>query len=303
MIGLTGKIYSDMVSRIAPTPSGYLHLGNAFSFLLTWLLVRKRRGILQLRIDDIDTTRLRREYVDDIFSTLEWLQIDYDKGASGTDDFFKNYSQQKKIEQYYQYLNLLKQNGILFACDCSRGQIKQRQGKNLYAGTCRSKNLSFDAEQVAWRIKTDNNLISFQDYNRRTVTINLQMEMPYFVVRRKDKIPAYQLVSVVDDLEAGITSIIRGKDLLASTAAQCYLASCLQKNDFSKITFFHHDLLYKPDGSKLSKSQQDVSLKDLRAAGYSIEKLYHAFCEWLHLPEKTTNLRDLLTVFDEKYLL
>ena len=244
------------ISRIAPTPSGYLHLGNAFSFILTWLLVRKRGGVLHLRIDDLDAARRREAYIEDIFRTLDWLGMDYDEGPSGPDDFYRNHSQQHRIPAYEALLQDLRARGALFACTCSRKEIQLAAADGQYPGTCRDRGLPFDAPETAWRIRTPENAqATWHDAIRGPQTVFLHAAMRDFVVRRKDGIPAYQIASLSDDLAMGINCIVRGADLLDATAAQLLLADLLDRPAFAHIQWFHHPLLLDAQGHKLSKSQ------------------------------------------------
>src|ERR1044072_3055513 len=110
-------------TRIAPTPSGYLHIGNAFSFLLTALHAKKRGASLLLRIDDIDDERKRPEYVNDIFTSLEWLGIEWNEGPSGPEDFELNWSQNRRLDIYKGILPRLREAEIIFACECSRKKL------------------------------------------------------------------------------------------------------------------------------------------------------------------------------------
>ena len=112
----------SIVSRLAPTPSGYLHLGNAFSFILTWLLVRRLGGKLHLRIDDLDAPRLNQDCLEDIFIQLEWLGLDYDNGPQGPDDHLRRFSQSLRLEEYMSALEEIRESGMLYACSCSRKQ-------------------------------------------------------------------------------------------------------------------------------------------------------------------------------------
>jgi glutamyl-tRNA synthetase len=110
-------------TRIAPTPSGFLHAGNAVNFLITHELARAARGTLLLRIDDLDAERARPEYLDDIFRSLEWLGIDWDEGPTGPEDFLRNWSQRSRIERYSELLLGLRKGGHLYACECSRKAV------------------------------------------------------------------------------------------------------------------------------------------------------------------------------------
>ena len=119
-------------TRFAPTPSGYLHLGNAFNFLLIDKFAKEKNAEISLRIDDLDATRSRDEYLVDIFETLEWLDLSYEHGPRGVDDFKRNYSQSLKKEYYREQLKKL--NG-LFACSCTRSDIKKISQDGIYPGT------------------------------------------------------------------------------------------------------------------------------------------------------------------------
>lgn len=271
-------------SRIAPTPSGYLHLGNAFSFLLTWFLVRASGGTLLLRIDDLDAARKRPQYLEDIFRTLEWLQITYDLGPSGPDDFEKNFSQVHRAEIYATLLSQLAQTGIVFACTCTR--TRGSSPANL-PHRCACRDAGLPREQAALRVFVPGETCIEIEPGR---TVLLGQEQGNFVVRRRDGIPAYQLTSIADDLHYGIDTVVRGEDLTASTAMQIYLLSQLNQKS---PRFFHHALLLDTSGSKLSKSTDSPGIADYRAAGGTRESLLRAFCAWAGMPELTA-LDDIL---------
>ncbi|WP_224997401.1 glutamate--tRNA ligase family protein [Cesiribacter sp. SM1] len=284
-----------MKSRIAPTPSGYLHKGNAFSFVLTWLLVRSAGGMLQLRIDDSDTSRSRPEYIQEIFRCLDWLGLDWDEGPESPADFTSQYSQQLRFEEYHALLEVLKNEGYLYACDCSRSRVRERWNGGVYRGSCRESRLSFDTAGTAWRIVVPEETICFREVGQEERCLPLAQEMGDFVVRRKEGIPAYQLASLSDDMAHGINFIVRGKDLLYSTAAQVFIASCLtsqSKNQelqqkallFQKSVFLHHPLLLDEKGKKLSKSAGSTSIMSLREAGGNPMPIYSLVADFLSLP-------------------
>jgi glutamyl/glutaminyl-tRNA synthetase len=249
---------TETVSRIAPTPSGFLHIGNAANFLLTWLAVRLRGGRLLLRIDDLDRDRCRPEYVDDVFTSLEWLGIEPDSGPSGPADFYAHYSQTMRYDEYRNAMERMQQHGAhLFACDCSR---KRLAGERLYPGTCRDAGRELAAMQTAMRIAVPDNTVV--TVGREPVA--LDRTMGDFVLWRRDDIPAYQLVSVIEDKRSGVNLIVRGRDLFESSAAQLFLAPFLGAETFANATFLHHDLIRRPDGGKFSKSDLDLSLFQMR---------------------------------------
>ena len=280
-------------TRFAPTPSGYLHIGNAFSFVLTWLVARKMRGHIYLRIDDIDAERCRKTYVEDVFQTLDWLGLNYDSGAQSVDDFYTNYSQQLRLDHYQQVLNQLRDQGLLFACTCSRKQVN-----GLYQGTCLDTQHSFDKEHTNWRIKTTSSTISFLDqWSNKNQDIALHQVMPYFVLRNKRNRAAYQLVSVIEDIEHDINFIVRGQDLLYSTAAQLFLAKQVEAyQNFQQIQWLHHPLLKDDSGLKLSKSKGAAALKTWRENNQSKETIFKLVSLQLGLGE-VGNLSELLDAF------
>jgi len=181
---------SPVISRLAPTPSGYLHLGNALNFLITWHFVRRRQGTLILRIDDADSTRTRPQYIEDIFRTLEWLGLDWDLGPSGPDDFQARYSQRAQKEKYWQAIGELAR---AYNCDCSRKTIRAKFGSTAYGGSCRNRELPFVPGTTARRIVVDRPLPE----NGRPV--DLGQTVGDFVLWTRDDTPAYQLVSLVED--------------------------------------------------------------------------------------------------------
>ncbi len=252
----------EVISRLAPTPSGYLHLGNALNFLLTWEFVRKHHGRLILRIDDADSTRARPEYVEDIFRTLEWLGIDWDLGPSGPDDFARHYSQSAQTEKYHAAIEGLER---VYSCGCSRKNIRKIFGSTIYGGSCRERQLPFVKGLTAKRIIVDRSV------SNNGESIDLGRLMGDFVLWTRDDTPAYQLVSLVEDETHGVTHIFRGEDLLTSTHAQKYLAEELGCPKFQQARVFHHELLYDPAGCKLAKSSGSASLKALRESGQGKE--------------------------------
>lgn len=257
------------VSRLAPTPSGFLHLGNAVNFLVTWAVVRSRKGRLHLRIDDMDGIRFRPDVLEDIFTTLDWLGLDWDTGPSGPDDFFQNFSLHKKKEYYRQRLQALdkanKSGRKTFVCRCSRTSIKKMSSNGLYPGTCRNAGFAFEPGCNAVRLKVDKSTCIQVDNQ----SIDLAASYGDFVVWRKDDQPSYHLASLLEDEEGGINFIVRGRDLLLSTAAQIYLARCFGFSLFPSCRFVHHGLVLGDNGEKLSKSRGAYALKEMRQSGGS----------------------------------
>ena len=161
-------------TRIAPTPSGLLHEGNGASFLLTYALARAYEGQILLRIDDLDAERMRIEYLDDIFRTLDWLGIEWDEGPTSVADFQQNWSQHHRLDLYQNALEELKNTeGVVYACNCSRKQINAASLNGLYPQTCRFKHLDFEAKETAWRIHVpESTSVSVKNVNTETQNIH-----------------------------------------------------------------------------------------------------------------------------------
>lgn len=272
-----------MISRIAPTPSSYLHIGNAINFLLTWVLIKKANGQLLLRIDDLDQARTKNEFIEDIFAALSWLNLDYDSGPKNTRDFLANHSQSKRKKRYWQMAEKLLDEKKAYVCKCSRREIKKSSPHQIYPGTCRKKKLTYQKNKTAIRfLRTEK---SQQD------------QLGDFVIWRKEDQPAYQLVSVVDDIDMGVNLIVRGEDLYDSTLAQKDLANALGFENFQNITFFHHPLLQDENGNKLSKSLNSTALKALRKKNTSPVLVYQKMADFFGFPANNIiNLKDLLAL-------
>lgn len=260
-----------LISRIAPTPSGYLHLGNGVNFLLTAWYVRQHGGKLILRIDDMDAGRCRRAFVDDVFYVLEWLGIEIDEGPSGTESFYRDYSMAKKMDYYREALNALEQeSALLYACECSRKTIEKHAENGIYPQWCKSSNHHLQTHRSAMRIHVpDNTVIGVG--GRAAV---LDRELGDFVLWRKDGLGAYQFVSVIEDRDLGVNALVRGEDLLVSSAAQLYLAPLLGADAFAHAAFVHHPLISGDAGEKLSKSEGAFALRHMRGGG--AERVYEA---------------------------
>ena len=276
-------------SRIAPTPSGYLHIGNALNFVLTWLWVRKEGGRLRLRIDDSDTTRSKPEYIEDIFRTLDWLKLDWDEGPQSPDEQEHVYSQALRAGRYEEVMRRLMATKLVFACECSRKDLPERNCN------CRMKALSFNQYDTSLRIVTPLESIPVKDMVGGTQQVDLNNEMKNFVIRRRDGITAYQLCSVTDDIDHDINLVIRGNDLLSSTAAQQYLASLIGAGSFAATTFCHHPLMYDEYGNKLSKSAASLSLKTMRGQGMGVEQFYIRLSGLMGFAEPCISLQQMLS--------
>lgn len=280
-------------TRIAPTPSGYLHAGNALNFILTDALARQTGASVLLRIDDADRERVRPEYVTDVFETLHWLGIKWQKGPTDGQTFEDRWSQRHRTGLYEDALQKLRENGAVFACDCSRTQAAEGR-----VCRCHERKLSLDAPAVSWRLVTDRQqTLKIKSVSGEAKEATLPPEIKEFVVRRKDGLPAYQLTSVVDDVRFGMDLIVRGQDLWPSTLAQLYLSRLLNFEAFENIAFVHHPLLTNSVGAKLSKSAGASSLKQWRERGRTKEELFAFIGVSLRAPMAIHTGNDLVALF------
>lgn len=242
-------------TRFAPTPSGQLHLGNIANFLLVEKLAREGKGSIRLRIDDCDGTRTRPEFIRQIFETLHWLGVEWQEGPRSPAEF-PEHSQIQNKEKYWQRLQVIRQGGEnIYACACSRKEI----GDGPYPGSCRGKKLAFTPGTHALRLRIDEP--------------GLAREFGDPVLWRKDGGPAYHLASVTDDLDHKINLIVRGEDLKSTTELQKHIAKIFTGQGFGHVTFVHHPLLTGPDGEKLSKSKDSLSIAALRREGATPESI------------------------------
>lgn len=261
-----------MRTRIAPTPSGFLHAGNAFNFLVTAHLARELGAQVVLRIDDLDAERSRPEYVEDIFHSLEWLGIRVDEGPSGPVEFQARWSQRFRQGRYQQAIELLMERNALYPCSCSRSQL---EGITRSDHSCRQDGSGSVPPNISWRLRIEEvSSVQMRELSGRSEQLDLSTLMPDpVIVQRDGGRPAYQIASVCDDLDMGVTFIVRGADLLPSTACQLQLGRVLGYDAFDDIRYHHHPLALGPDGQKLSKSAGSSSLKAMREGGGSASDL------------------------------
>ncbi|OLY91447.1 glutamyl-tRNA synthetase [Cnuella takakiae] len=283
-------------TRLAPTPSGYLHLGNILSFVITVGLARQSGARILLRIDDLDRKRVRPQYLQDIFDTLQFLELPWDEGPRNVADFQAVWSQQHRMPLYRQVLNPLQTLPELFACTCSRTDILKLGTDGIYPGTCRHKGLPLDTPGAAWRLRTPEAVsLQVKMLQGSSSVTQLPAVIRDFVVRKKDGTPAYQLASVVDDEHFGVDLVVRGADLWPSTQAQLYLARLLDKKTFARTRFVHHALVRDAGGEKLSKSAGASSVWHLRKEGKTHSEVYQLLAQWCGI---ATPVQDWQALFD-----
>jgi len=244
--------------RLAPTPSGYLHEGNLFNFAVTALLAQVLGGALRLRIDDLDSERKRSHYVEDVFRCLDAMGIQWEYGPKTPQEHEQAFTQSHRLGRYQELIQRLIQTGQLFACTCSRKELEaQALSSTLAASPCKcyTIGLLYTTPNAALRLKLSKEVtIQWQEMNGFSKEIALAEAIPFPIIRGKNGMPAYHIVSLADDLDYGITHIIRGEDLIASTALQVHLAQLLGEEAFLLVQFLHHPLMLSESGEKLSKS-------------------------------------------------
>jgi glutamyl-tRNA synthetase len=283
--------------RFAPSPTGYFHVGSARTALYNWVFARHSGGTFILRIEDTDVERNREEWVDGIVSALEWLEMPADEGP---------YRQSGRTARYDEAVELLWRAGVLYACDCTREQIVERTKHNQtpgYDGYCRVRGLERAAGALRLKVPDDGNT-TVHDLVRGEVSFpNSAIED--FVVVKSNGAPLFVLANVVDDIDMGITHVIRGEDLLPSTPKGLLLWDHLLRAGFRPTGFAHggHDgalplfahlpMLVNERRQKLSKRRDPVSVELYREEGYTPAALrnYLALLGWSH-PEG----REMLTV-------
>ena len=289
---------NHILTRIAPTPSGFLHLGNAFSFLLTRELAKKYGAKILLRIDDLDRERYRREYAQDIFDTLDFLEIEIDLGPKSVTVLESEWSQMHRMPLYEAALVKLSESKLIFSCDCSRNKIQKMDSRGYYLGQCLDRKIPLSRPETFWRINTlDSDFIEFSEYPNQKKTDLIPEETGFYVVRKKDKLPSYHLTSVVDDLHFGVDLIVRGKDLYASTLAQLDLGRMLKQSHYAQATFLHHDVLMGPNQTKLSKSAGDTSIQYLRKEGKKLKDIFRLLRKMVGKLDEIHASEDFLRLF------
>ncbi len=252
-------------TRLAPTPSGFLHVGNALNFLLTDTLARRAGGTILLRIDDLDAERVRPEYVQDIFDSLHWLGISWHEGPRNPAELAEHWSQHRRMPRSHELLEQLREMEHVYACDCTRQTMEQCQ--------CRTRGLPFESPLVTWRAHLPSEAINVPELCGRTRQVALRKEMMDPVLRQRNGRPAYHIASLADDDDFAMDLIVRGEDLLASTALQLHLASLLGLRKFLAARFVHHGLITDVNGRKLSKSAGDEALVRLRSTSPDAREL------------------------------
>jgi len=276
--------------RIAPSPTGYLHLGHARTFLQAY--ERAAGGVLVFRNEDLDEARCREEFASAMFEDLGWLGIRWQEGPD-VGGAYGPYAQSERRELYRAAWRRLREGGWIYPCTCSRRELAEAavaphddQDEPVYPGTCREKFSRVEIEEAAepggagtgvssnaanWRFRVpDGELIEFDDARLGRVGFVAGRDFGDFVVWRRDDVPAYQLAVVVDDAAMKISEVVRGEDLLRSTARQILLQRAL---GLPRVGYFHCELLRDEHGVRLAKRHDALSLRQLRGRGLTAEEV------------------------------
>ncbi|HEY7791726.1 MAG TPA: glutamate--tRNA ligase family protein [Vicinamibacterales bacterium] len=253
-----------LVTRFAPAPTGYLHLGHVVNARHVWQAAREAGGRVLLRIEDHDRQRCRPEYERAMLEDLEWLGF--------TPDDVSRQSERHAV--YEEALEELRRQGLVYACDCPRAALTEHEpgtdGERRYPGTCRGRGVP-EGPGTGLRVRLDPAIVRFDDLRRGPQTQCPSEQCGDLLVRDRLGNWTYQFVAAVDDFRQGVTLVIRGDDLLASTGRQIQLARMLGRSEPPR--FLHHALVMKSPHQKLSKSDGDTGIRDLRARGWSRDEV------------------------------
>jgi len=271
--------------RIAPSPTGYLHLGHARTFWIAQQRTRAADGILVFRNEDLDVQRCRVEFVEAMYEDLRWLGLSWQEGPD-VGGPFTPYSQSQRREFYLEAWRKLRDEGAIYPCTCSRKDLEQALSaphddadEIPYPGTCRPKPWSArnfrSPAGLSWRFRVPNELrVGFDDELQGKQSFVAGKDFSDFLVWRRDDIPAYQLACVVDDHAMQITEVVRGCDLLKSTARQILLYEALR---LAAPQWAHCDLVTDAGGVRLAKRHDALSLRALREKGTSPAQVVESF--------------------------
>ena len=242
-----------MLTRFAPAPTGFLHIGHVINALFVWRMAREAQGRVLLRIEDHDRQRCRPEYEAAILEDLEWLGFKADAVVP---------RQSERDAAYQIAVEALIVAGVVYGCNCSRKEV----GGSRYPGTCRDRGIPL-TNTVGWRVRIEPGAEPFDDLLVGWQTQNPADEFGDVLIRDRLGNWTYQWAATTDDFLQGVTHVIRGVDLLDSTGRQIRLARMLGRKE--PAVFAHHPLVMKTPTQKVSKSDGDTGIRDLRSAGWS----------------------------------
>lgn len=253
--------------RLAPTPSGYLHVGHARTFCTAWKRARKLDGTLILRMDDLDPSRCREEFADACKEDIRKMGITWDEGPDVEQSTHGPYLQSQCSDLYYEALVRLWRKGFAYACKKTRKEIRgagllnPTKDEFLFPQEFRSSQVEdlsqTPSKKVNWRFRTNwGDKISFPDKRKGNVQFEVGRDFSDFLIWRKDGFSSYELATVVDDQRMKVSEVVRGEDLLVSSARQCLIFDAL---GWPRPEFYHCELVLDDKGRKLSKSTRSIA--------------------------------------------
>jgi glutamyl-tRNA synthetase len=290
-----------MLTRLAPSPTGALHIGNARTFLINWLLARQNGWKILLRIEDLDGPRIKPQFAEQAIDDLLWIGIDWDKGP---------FYQSARLNEYAKVVQQLMGSGQAYPCICTRKEVESaasaphaEDGAAVYPGTCRGRFASvteaaaFAGRPPAVRFEVPDEIVTWTDQFAGPQQCDAARELGDFVIAKADGTPAYQLAVVVDDLAAGVTHVVRGDALLDSTPRQILLYRALGHHA-DIPSYYHLPLVVGADGRRLAKRHGDTRLSSYRDSGVSAAEVLNLLASWCGVTEGTiSSARDLLSRF------
>ncbi len=280
-----------MRTRFAPSPTGDLHVGGAWTALASWSLARASSGTTVLRLEDIDTPRVVGGSAQRIAEDLAWLGLDWDEGPV-QGGLYSPYTQSERAPIYDRALVKLLDAGLVYLCDCSRAEISRvasapHAGEEVvYPGTCRDAPPDRAMKRSpALRLRVPSGApVVFEDLLRGRIEQHVDTGVGDFVLRRGDGVYAYQLVVAVDDAAMRISHVVRGVDLLTSTARQILLMRLLGTAEQDIPTYVHVPMVVAPDGDRLAKRVGSATIRGLRSHGVTAEEIRSELAKGLGLP-------------------
>ena len=282
------------ITRFAPSPTGNLHLGGARTALFAWLHARTSNGKFLIRFEDTDKERSKKEYVDSIISSLQWLGIEPDE---------KPIFQSKRTELHKEAAMHLLASGKAYSCDCTPDQLKkmrENQIKNKlqprYDGFNREKNLLHKEGNVIRFKMPENGTTSFEDKILGTISVN-NKELDDFIILRSDSSPTYNFCAALDDIDMNISTVIRGDDHITNTLKQINILNVLDK---SIPKYAHLPMVLSSDGKRLSKRDGAVDINDYKEMGYLKEAMINYLIKlgWSYKDQEIFSISELTTLFN-----